>query len=84
MEQEFTEFSKFRESDVSCRCCGSILVSRTRGGWVAGSNPFPVMTNIFSLNSGNSKKTFRENLNGHDTVKPNRFAFYVPFVFLKL
>ena len=32
---------------VSCLCCGSILVSYTRGGCVAGSNPFTVMTNFF-------------------------------------
>ena len=31
--------------------CGSILVSNTRGGWIAGSSPFTVMTSIFSLNS---------------------------------
>ena len=61
MEQEFTEFGKSDKSlkhelgsilrsclsHVSCWCCGSILVSYTRGGWVAGSNPFTIMTNIF-------------------------------------
>ena len=39
----------------------SILVTYTRGGWVAGSSPFTVMTNILSVNSANSVKTFREN-----------------------
>ena len=33
---------------------------------VAGLNPFTVMTNILSLNSANSKKTFRENSINHD------------------
>ena len=28
---------------------------------MAGSSPFTIMTNIFSLNSANSMKTFREN-----------------------
>ena len=32
---------------VSCWCCVNILVSHTRGGCVAGSSPFTVMTNIF-------------------------------------
>ena len=49
-----------------CWCCGSILVSYTRGGWVAGSSPFTVMTNILSLNSANSVKTLRENSNVSD------------------
>ena len=30
-----------------CRRCGSILVSYTRSGWVAGLSPFTVMANIF-------------------------------------
>ena len=30
-------------SHVSCWCCGSMLVSYTRGGWVAGSSPFNVI-----------------------------------------
>ena len=64
MEQEFTEFSKFRNSHkslkhafgsilksylshVSCWCRDSILVSHTRGGWVAGSSLLTIMTNIF-------------------------------------
>ena len=49
MEQEFTEFNKSLKHElgsiersrllhVSCRCIGSILVSYTRGSWVAGSN----------------------------------------------
>ena len=41
----------------------SILVSYTRGGWVAGSGPFTVMTNIFVTEFTeplNSVKTFRE------------------------
>ena len=41
---------------VSCWCCGSILVSYTRGGWVASSSPFTEKTN-------NSVKTFKENSN---------------------
>ena len=41
--------------------CGSILVSYTRGDWVAGLSPFTVMTNILALNSANSVKTFGEN-----------------------
>ena len=34
---------------VSCWNCGSILVSHRRGGYVAGSSPFIVMTNILSV-----------------------------------
>ena len=34
-------------SHVSGWHCGSILVSYTRGGWVAVSSPFTVMTNIY-------------------------------------
>ena len=37
------------------------LVGPVVGGWVAGLSPFTVMTNILSLNSANSVKTFREN-----------------------
>ena len=63
MEQEFTEFSKFRESDISLKhelgsikCpvshkffAGTVVASwsYTRGGWVAGLNPSNVMRNIF-------------------------------------
>ena len=32
---------------MSCWHCGSILVSHTRGVYVAGSSPFTIMTNIF-------------------------------------
>ena len=34
---------------MSCWRCGGILVSYTRGGWVRGSSPFTVMTNIFTI-----------------------------------
>ena len=54
MEQEFTEFSKFRESDkflnyelarcmdpLCCLChAGAVVGSYTIGGWVTGSSPF--------------------------------------------
>ena len=36
----------------------------TRGGWVAGSSPFTVMTKFLILNSANSLKIFRENSYG--------------------
>ena len=32
---------------MSCWHCGIILSSYTRGGWVAGSSPFTLMSNIF-------------------------------------
>ena len=38
--------------------CGSILVSHTRGGWVASPSPFTVMTNIFVTEFS---ETFRKN-----------------------
>ena len=73
MEQEFTEFSdminhfsmnwrQFKDPvpNMSCWHCGSILVFNTRGGWMAGSSSFTVMTNVLS---SNSVKTFRENSN---------------------
>ena len=61
MEQEFTEFRESDKplkhelasilrsclSHVPCWHCGSILVSYTRGGWVAGWSPFTVMADIF-------------------------------------
>ena len=60
MEQEFTEFSngnlinhwsmsraQFKDPVSHMLVCGSILVSYTRGGWVAGLYSFTVMTNIF-------------------------------------
>ena len=43
---------------VSCWCCGSILVSLTRPGRVAGSSSFTVMTNIFVTEFS---ETFRKN-----------------------
>ena len=75
MEKEFTEFSKSDKllkqelgsvqrsclSHVSCWCCGNILLSYTRGGWMASSTPFNVMTNIFVIEFIDSVKTFREN-----------------------
>ena len=47
---------------MSCWSCGSVLVSYTRGGSVAGLSPFNVI-NFLSLNSANSLKTFRKNSN---------------------
>ena len=60
MEQEFSEFSEFRElmnhwsmncsqfkDYVPCWHCGSILVLNIRGGCVAGLSHFAIMTNIF-------------------------------------
>ena len=56
---------------MSCWHCGNILVSYTRGGWVSASSPFTVMTNILSLNSANSVKTFREKLGSLLTKRQN-------------
>ena len=61
MEQEFGEFSEFRESDkyrsinrsqfkdpVSHLCfAGAVVASQSLTQEVAGSNPFTVMTNAF-------------------------------------
>ena len=60
LEQEFTEFKikgvwQITEAwiglndNVSHICLAGALVASwwQRGGWVAGSNPFTVMTNIF-------------------------------------
>ena len=61
MEQEFTDISEFRDSDislkhelgylscVSCWCFGSILVSNTRCGRF---EPFTVVTNSFVAEFG--------------------------------
>ena len=71
MEQEFTEFRESNKSlkheldSISRSClshvsylhCGTILVFYTRGGWVAGSSPFTVITNIFVTE-------FSENIKG--------------------
>ena len=75
MEQEFTEFSEFRESDKSLKhelgsfprsclspvsfwCCGSMLVSYTKG---CRFEPFYCNDKYFLLlSSENSVKTFRE------------------------
>ena len=48
-------------SHVSCWHCGSILFSHTRGGYVAGSSPFTVMTNIFATEFSKFSETFRKN-----------------------
>ena len=42
---------------MSCWCYGSILVSNTRGAWVAGSSASTVMTNIFITELLNLGKT---------------------------
>ena len=77
MEQEFSEVresnkslkhecSQFKDS-VSHMCLdGFVLAPWSLKQEVAGSSPFTVMTNILSLNSWNSVKTFRENSNGSD------------------
>ena len=63
---------------VSHMClAGTVVVSWSLTQEVASSNPFIVMTNIFSLNSENSVKTLRENLNVLD-VTPS------PFISLKV
>ena len=48
--------------------CGSILVSHTRGGYVAGSSPFTVMTNIFVTEFSEYSKTFRKNTNVNELL----------------
>ena len=47
LAQEVAGLSPFKD-----HCCGSMLVSYTRDGWVAGSSPFNVMI-FLSLNSAN-------------------------------
>ena len=77
MEQGFTKFSEFRETDkslkhglsqykdpVSHMClAGAVVASCSLTQEVTGSSPFTAMTNILSLNSANSVKTFRGNSN---------------------
>ena len=46
LKHKLGSIKRFYLSHVSCWNCGSILVSYTRGGWVAGSSHFTVMTNI--------------------------------------
>ena len=46
---------------MSCWHCGSILISHTRRGSVAGSSPFTVMTNIFFTEFSEFSEIFREN-----------------------
>ena len=46
---------------MSCWHCGSILVSYTIGGWVAGLSLFTVMTNIFVTEFSEFSETFRKN-----------------------
>ena len=70
MEQEFTEFREYDKSlkheigrfclsCVSCWHCGGILVYYTRGGWVAGSSPITVMTNIFVTEFSECNTSFK-------------------------
>ena len=47
LKHELGSISSSFLSHVSCWHCGSILVSYSRRGWVAGLSPFTVMTNIF-------------------------------------
>ena len=42
---------------MSCWYCSSTLVSYTKGGWVAGSSPFTVMT-IFTVRNKFAKVMF--------------------------
>ena len=42
---------------------GAVVTSLSLTQEVVGSNPFTEVTNILSLNSANSVKTFRENSN---------------------
>ena len=51
--------AEFKDPVSHVCLAGAVLVSDTRGGWVAGSSHFTVMTNILLLNSVNSVKTFR-------------------------
>ena len=52
---------KILSPHVSCWCCGSILVSHTRGSCMAGSSPFIVMTNIFVTEFSEFSETCRKN-----------------------
>ena len=56
---------------------GTVVVSWSLTQEVVGSNPFIVMTNIFSLNSANSVKTFRENSNVLDVTPSSLFSLKV-------
>ena len=53
-------WAQFKDPVSTCVLlhCGGILVSHTRGGCVAGSSPFTVMTNIFVTEFS---ETFRKN-----------------------
>ena len=57
-------WAQFQKDPVSHMCLvgawGSILVSYTRGGCVAGSSPFTVMTNMFVIEFSEISQTFSE------------------------
>ena len=58
LKHELGLISRSCLSHVSCWRCGDILVSYTRGGWVAGSSPFTVVTE-----SAEFGENIRENSN---------------------
>ena len=61
---------------MSCWHCGSILVSYTRGGWVAGWSPFTMNKYFLSLNSLNSVKTFTKNSFGGSRISLSWGSLY--------
>ena len=58
LKHEFGSIKRSCLSHVSSWRCGSILISYTRGGWVAGSSPFSVMTNIFTTCKRSLRRLF--------------------------
>ena len=54
-------WNKFKDPIPHICLAGAVVVSWPLTQEIAGSNPIIVTTNIFSLNSPNSMKTFREN-----------------------
>ena len=67
------QFREQRQQDM-WETGGSILVSYTRGGWVAGSSPFTIMTNILLTEFSKFSETFRKN-----SIAPIRFSRFLKF-----
>ena len=61
-------WAQFKDPLSHTYLAGAVVASWSLTQQVAGSNPFTVTTNIFSLNSANSVNAFRENSNVLDVT----------------
>ena len=68
-------WNQFKDPVFRLCLAGAVVASWSPTQELAGSNPFTVVTNILSLKSANSVKTFREN----SIVTMGRFPLLTQF-----